>query len=129
MHTHDFRPVPHASPRSVNLGPQDSDADFPAYSKRMAHAISMAIPALLAQCEWSGAIYNHGWQQYMPPPDWRSREPIAYIRNGTEAPIVTLALYSRSTGAMEPIWTAKIFEDHAALEMLTWFTRANAWMQ
>jgi hypothetical protein len=46
-----------------------------------------------------------------------------------EAPIVTLALYSRSTGAMEPIWTAKIFEDAAALEMLAWFTRANAWMQ
>ena len=128
MHAHNFKPVPHASPRSVALAPLDTDADFPAYIKRLAHAISMAIPAMLENCHWSGPVYFPG-RNVPIPPDWRSREPIAYIRNGVEAPIVTLALYSRSTGAMEPIWTAKIFEDHAALEMLTWFTRANAWMQ
>ena len=129
MTSHIAEPLPSAAPRSVDLYPQDADNSFAAYSKRVDHAIAMAIPALLSTCEWSGETYNHRWPASTPPADWKSRAPLAYIRNGTESPIVTLALYSRSTGAMEPIWTAKIFDDAAALSILTWLTRSANWMQ
>ena len=127
MTTHVLKPVPNASPRTVDLEPQPTDADFPAYSKRIAKAIGTSIPALLRDCEWSGQIYSPGISRTFPT-DWKTRAPIAYVRQGTESPIVTLAGYSRSTGETNALWHAKVCDDDKALEILAWLTRSINWM-
>ena len=111
----------------MQLRPLTTDKDFSAYLDRITAEIKSHCAPELDACEWQMITRHEPQTVWRTQPDqWRTGEPMAYIRTGTECPIVELRLVDHSRDELPtlPVWSAKTFNTDAARSLLLKLTTA-----